>query len=152
MTDTDYNAATALGGITKGVSNLELTAAYATIANQGIYTKPRFFTQILDHNGKVLLDNTPETKRVLKDSTAFLLTDAMSQSMESSRMYGSGNLYSTSTSANLSNMSNAGKSGTTTKQQRYLVRRIHALLYGGKSGPAATTTKNFRHRQQYLLP
>ena len=102
------------GGITKGVSNLELTAAYATIANQGIYTKPRFFTQILDHNGKVLLDNTPETKRVLKDSTAFLLTDAMSQSMESSRMYGSGNLYSTSTSANLSNMSNAGKSGTTT--------------------------------------
>ena len=114
MTDTDYNAATALGGITKGVSNLELTAAYATIANQGIYTKPRFFTQILDHNGKVLLDNTPETKRVLKDSTAFLLTDAMSQSMESSRMYGSGNLYSTSTSANLSNMSNAGKSGTTT--------------------------------------
>lgn len=114
MTDTDYNAATALGGITKGVSNLELTAAYATIANQGIYTKPRFFTQILDHNGKVLLDNTPETKRVLKDSTAFLLTDAMSQSMESSRMYGSGSLYSTSTSANLSNMSNAGKSGTTT--------------------------------------
>ena len=114
MTDTDYNAATALGGITKGVSNLELTAAYATIANQGIYTKPRFFTQILDHNGKVLLDNTPETKRVLKDSTAFLLTDAMSQSMESSRMYGSGNLYSTSNSANLSNMSNAGKSGTTT--------------------------------------
>ena len=114
MTDTDYNAATALGGITKGVSNLELTAAYATIANQGIYTKPRFFTQILDHNGKVLLDNTPETKRVLKDSTAFLLTDAMSQSMESSRMYGSGNLYSTSTSANLPNMSNAGKSGTTT--------------------------------------
>ena len=114
MTDTDYNAATALGGITKGVSNLELTAAYATIANQGIYTQPRFFTQILDHNGKVLLDNTPETKRVLKDSTAFLLTDAMSQSMESSRMYGSGNLYSTSTSANLSNMSNAGKSGTTT--------------------------------------
>ena len=114
MTDTDYNAATALGGITKGVSNLELTAAYATIANQGIYTKPRFFTQILDHNGKVLLDNTPETKRVLKDSTAFLLTDAMSQSMESSRMYGSGSLYSTSTSANLPNMSNAGKSGTTT--------------------------------------
>ena len=114
MTDTDYNAATALGGITKGVSNLELTAAYATIANQGIYTKPVFFTKILDHNGKVLLENTPETKRVLKDSTAFLLTDAMSQSMESSRMYGSGNLYSTSTSANLPNMSNAGKSGTTT--------------------------------------
>ena len=71
MTDTDYNAATALGGITKGVSNLELTAAYATIANQGIYTKPRFFTQILDHNGKVLLDNTPETCNRRRLSTNF---------------------------------------------------------------------------------
>lgn len=40
LTETDYNAATALGGITKGVSNLELTGAYAAIANGGIYTKP----------------------------------------------------------------------------------------------------------------
>ena len=116
LTESDYNAATALGGITKGVSNLELTAAYATIANGGIYTKPVFFTKILDHNGKVLLENEPETKRVLKDSTAFLLTDALSQSMEGSRMYSSAgvNLNSTSAVANIPGMSNAGKSGTTT--------------------------------------
>lgn len=116
LTETDYNAATALGGITKGVSNLELTASYATIANGGIYTKPIFFTKILDHNGKVLLENEPETKRVLKDSTAFLLTDALQESMESSRMYASAgvNLNSTSAVANIPGMSNAGKSGTTT--------------------------------------
>lgn len=116
LTDTDYNAATALGGITKGVSNLELTASYATIANGGIYTKPLFFTKILDHNGKVLLENEPETKRVLKDSTAFLLTDALRESMESSRMYATAgvNLNSTSAVANIPGMSNAGKSGTTT--------------------------------------
>lgn len=116
LTESDYNAATALGGITKGVSNLELTAAYATIANGGIYTQPVFFTKILDHNGKVLLENEPETKRVLKDSTAFLLTDALSQSMEGSRMYSSAgvNLNSTSAVANIPGMSNAGKSGTTT--------------------------------------
>lgn len=116
LTESDYNAATALGGITKGVSNLELTPAYATIANGGIYTKPVFFTKILDHNGKVLLENEPETKRVLKDSTAFLLTDALSQSMEGSRMYSSAgvNLNSTSAVANIPGMSNAGKSGTTT--------------------------------------
>ena len=116
LTDTDYNAATALGGITLGVSNLELTAAYATIANGGIYTKPVFFTKILDHDGKVILENEPETKRVLKDSTAFLLTDSLSQSMESSRMYASPgvNLNATSPAANIPGMSNAGKSGTTT--------------------------------------
>lgn len=116
LTETDYNAATALGGITKGVSNLELTGAYAAIANDGIYTKPVFFTKILDHNGKVLLENEPQTKRVLKDSTAFLLTDALAESMESSRMYASPgvSLNSTSVPANIPGMSNAGKSGTTT--------------------------------------
>ncbi|WP_337425039.1 transglycosylase domain-containing protein [Alitiscatomonas sp.] len=116
LTETDYNAATPLGGITKGVSNLELTGAYAAIANGGIYTKPVFFTKILDHNGKVLLENEPQTKRVLKDSTAFLLTDALAESMESSRMYASPgvSLNSTSVPANIPGMSNAGKSGTTT--------------------------------------
>ncbi len=116
LKDTDFNPALALGGITDGVSNLELTGAYATIANGGVYTKPTFFTRILDHDGKILIDVTPETHRVLKDSTAFLLTDAMAGSMESSRKFSQGNSGpgSTSTAANIPGMSNAGKSGTTT--------------------------------------
>ena len=116
LTDTDLNAATALGGITDGVSNLELTAAYASIANGGVYTKPIFFTRILDHDGKILIDNEPEIHRVLKDSTAFLLTDALADSMESNRKFArSGvNVNSTSVSASIPGMSNAGKSGTTT--------------------------------------
>lgn len=116
LTSTDLNAATALGGLTVGVTNLELTGAYASIANGGVYTKPIFFTKIIDHNGKILINNEPETRRVLKESTAFLLTDAMKDSMESNRKFArSGvNVNSTSTRANLANMSNAGKSGTTT--------------------------------------
>lgn len=112
----DQGAALALGGLTKGVSNLELTAAYASIANEGVYTKPRFFSKILDHNGKVLIDNEPETKQVLKDSTAFLLTDAMAESMKSNRLFARPgiSITSTSTRAALTNMSAAGKSGTTT--------------------------------------
>ena len=43
MSDKDYNASTALGGITSGVSNLELTGAYAAIAAGGVYTKPVVF-------------------------------------------------------------------------------------------------------------
>ena len=116
LTDTDFNPATALGGLTKGVSNLELTAAFASIANKGVYTKPVFYTKIIDHDGKVLIDNTPETRRVLKESTAFLLTDAMAQSMVSNRKFSRGgvNVNSTSTRAKIANMSCAGKSGTTT--------------------------------------
>lgn len=117
LTPTDYNPSAALGGLTDGVTNLELTAAYAAIANGGVYTKPVFFTKILDHNGKILINNEPETHRVLKDSTAFLLTDAMKDSMESNRKFARQgvNVNSTSTRCNIPNMSNAGKSGTTTK-------------------------------------
>ena len=53
INDKIYNDAlepTALGGITQGVSTLELTSAYAAIANGGSYTKPVFYTKILDHN------------------------------------------------------------------------------------------------------
>ncbi len=73
----DINYPMALGGLTDGVSNLELTAAYASIANSGVYTKPRFYTKILDHDGKVLLTKEPEHEQVMKESTAFLLTSAM---------------------------------------------------------------------------
>ncbi len=48
----------ALGGITNGVTNLELCAAYAAIANEGMYAAPLFFTKILNRNGTVLLDAT----------------------------------------------------------------------------------------------
>ena len=113
LTDTDYNPALALGGITKGVSNLELTGAFATVANGGVYTKPVFFTKILDHDGKVLIENKPDTHRVLKDSTAFLLTDAMADSMKSSRKFSSNGPSSTSAAASIPGMSAAGKSGTT---------------------------------------
>ncbi|MCD7882559.1 MAG: transglycosylase domain-containing protein [Lachnospiraceae bacterium] len=53
---TDVIQPLALGGITNGVTNLELCAAYASIANGGMYGTPLFFTKILDRNGNVLLD------------------------------------------------------------------------------------------------
>ena len=100
------NQSLCLGGLTDGVTNLELTAAYATIANNGVYIKPKFFTKILDHDGNVLIDNTaPESQTVLKESTAWLITDAMEDVMTSG----------TGTSAYFgASMPQAGKSGTTT--------------------------------------
>lgn len=107
LADDDNNQALALGGITKGVTNLELTAAYATIANSGTYVRPRFYTKILDHDGNVLIDNTPQTHGVLKDSTAWLLTNAMEDVVTKG----------TGTSVNFDNMAIAGKTGTTTKNR-----------------------------------
>jgi penicillin-binding protein 1A len=100
---TDITQSLALGGITKGVTNLELTAAYAAIANGGTYTKPIFYTKILDHDGNVLIDNTPRTSTVIKETTAFLLTNAMQDVVT----VGTGKVV------NFGTMPIAGKTGTT---------------------------------------
>ena len=67
----------ALGGIYNGVTNLELTAAYAAIANEGTYTRPIFYTRIEDQDGNVVIDNTQETNQAISKTTAVLLTNAL---------------------------------------------------------------------------
>ena len=103
---TDIQYPTALGGLTVGVTNFELTAAFASIANQGVYTEPIMYTKIIDHNGKVLLENEPETRQVMKATTAWLLTDAMKDVVTK----GTGGRVR----FNEINMPIAGKTGTTT--------------------------------------
>lgn len=73
----DIQLPTALGGLTDGVTNVELTAAYAAIANGGTYIKPVYYTKIVDSKGNVLLQNSKSGKKVMKNTTAWLLTDAM---------------------------------------------------------------------------
>lgn len=125
---TDIALPMALGGLTKGVTNLELTSAFASIANNGVYNKATFYTKVIDHNGNVLLNKTPVTRtetsadneqitvttgpdsrQVMKDSTAFLLTDAMQDVVKS----GTGTFLQ----FREINMPLAGKTGTTTKNK-----------------------------------
>ncbi len=100
----DAGEATALGGITNGVYNIELTAAYAAIANAGTYTEPILYTQIYDNLGNLLFENTPATHTAMKDSTAYLITSAMQDVVSKG----------TGTAAKLSGYVAAGKTGTTT--------------------------------------
>lgn len=105
---TDIGYPMALGGLTDGITNLEITAAYASIASGGIYTKPRFYTKVLDHNGNVILDNVPNSSRVIKETTAFLLTNAMEDVVSASGATGlRAKFYNT-------DLPLAGKTGTTT--------------------------------------
>ncbi len=99
----DIGQPMALGGISMGVKNVEITAAYAAIANQGTYIEPTFFTKILDSQGNLLIEKKPASRRVLKEQTAFLLTSAMQDVMT----------RGTGASAQLPNMPCAGKTGTT---------------------------------------
>lgn len=97
------NQTLALGGLTDGVYNYEICSAYAAIANGGVYNTPTLYTRILDHDGNVLLEGTGETRTVVKDSTAALLTSAMQDVVNGG----------TGSRAQLDNMPVAGKTGTT---------------------------------------
>ena len=100
----DIQQSLALGGITNGVTNEELNAAYACIANDGTYIKPKLYTKVLDHDGNIILDNTiPQSKQVIKETTAFLLTSAMEDVVT----------VGTGGSVNFGGMPIAGKTGTT---------------------------------------
>ncbi|MGN0329654.1 MAG: transglycosylase domain-containing protein [Kineothrix sp.] len=101
---TDIHQSLALGGITIGVTNEELNAAYAAIANHGTYIKPKLYNTVVDQQGNVILDNTlPESKQVIKETTAFLLTDAMVDVVTKG----------TGKAVNFGSMAIAGKTGTT---------------------------------------
>lgn len=100
----DIQQSLALGGVTVGVTNEELNAAYAAIANGGTYIKPKLYTKVIDHDGNVILDNTePDSRQVIKETTAWLLTDAMMDVVT----------QGTGASVNFGGMAIAGKTGTT---------------------------------------
>ena len=100
----DIQQSLGLGGLTDGVTNEELNAAYAAIANGGTYIKPKLYTKVVDHDGNVILDNTqPDSRQVIKETTAWLLTSAMMDVV----------IQGTGASCNFGNMAIAGKTGTT---------------------------------------
>lgn len=122
-TYTDIALPLALGGLTKGVTNLELTNGFASIANGGTHYKTSFYTKIYDHDGNLLLENDNEGQQVMKESTAWLLTNAMEDVIKSG----------TATKARFKKISlaQAGKSGTTTHNKDLWFVGYTPYLTGG---------------------
>lgn len=93
-----------LGGLTKGVSVLDITAAYGTFANKGIYTEPYTYTKVVDRYGNTVIEKDIESRRVFSEETATIMTSVLKSSAEGSL----------GISAKLSSgMPSAGKTGTT---------------------------------------
>ncbi len=118
----DKTLALALGGLTKGVTPLELNAAYGAIANNGVYVEPIFYTRVLDHDGAILLNNEPATKTVMKETTAFLLTSSMQSVINA----GTGSLAK----FREVKMPVAGKTGTTSDDIDLLLSAYTPYLVG----------------------
>lgn len=105
----DATYSTALGGMTHGVSPLEMTSAFGTLANQGVYIKPITFTEIRDRHGNLILENNPEKQQAVSPEVAYVMTDMLHNVVTSG----------TGTSARLDNrqIPVAGKTGTTNNQK-----------------------------------
>lgn len=92
----------ALGGLTNGVSPLQMAAAYATFANQGVYIEPYVIKRIEDVQGQVLYRH-PQGSTVMKVSTADFVADVLRTAVDSG----------TGTRAKIRGVQVAGKTGTT---------------------------------------
>ena len=103
----DDNLAMALGGLTKGVTPLEMASAYGTFANKGVHVKPTAIVKILDRDGNVLEDASTlekeETKtRVMSEREAYEMTTMLEGVID----------HGTGTAAAIGRPA-AGKTGTT---------------------------------------
>ena len=102
---TDETLSTALGGMTRGVSPLEMNTAFNVLANGGIYIKPITFTSVYDRHGNLILENTPEQHQVITPQVAYIMTDMLRGVVTSPRGTGG--------RANIGSIPVAGKTGTT---------------------------------------
>jgi penicillin-binding protein 1A len=73
----DRNLAMSLGGLTRGVTPLEIASAYGVLANQGVRVEPIMIVKVVDRNGKLLEQATPKEKAVVNERSAFILTDML---------------------------------------------------------------------------
>ena len=73
----DKNFATSLGGLTKGVTPLEITSAYCTFANKGVYVPHTAITKVLDRNGKIIEQADGAGKVVISEESAADLTSML---------------------------------------------------------------------------
>ncbi len=66
-----------IGGAVHGSSTLQMAAAYATLANKGVYIEPTFYTKLEDSNGNVVVEPKQETRRVISEANAFIISDIL---------------------------------------------------------------------------
>ena len=106
LSDTgDNGLSLAIGGLTTGISPLEMAAAYATIANDGVYREPLFYTKVEDADGKIVLDAKQETTEVFSAQTAYIVKDMLTSVVTDSG--------ATASYCKLSGIDVAAKTGTT---------------------------------------
>ena len=105
LTKNDEGLPLALGGLDKGISPLQMAGAYSTIANDGIYIEPTFYTKIDRKNGSKILESKQEKRRVFSKEVAYILKSLLTQPVIGEN--------GTATYCKISGVDVAAKTGTT---------------------------------------
>ncbi len=100
----DNNLPLALGGVSDGISPLQMAGAYAAIANNGEYITPTFYTKIEDRNGNTIIEAKQPKEKVFSEKTTYLLKELLTEPTKSG---------GTASGCKISNMDTAAKTGTT---------------------------------------
>ena len=112
----DNNLALAIGGLTYGISPLEMAAAYATIANDGNYIEPSFYSKVEDSDGKIVLEPNQKTEKAFSAQAAYVMKDLLKSTISGADGYAG-----TATYCAIKGMDVAAKTGTTNeKKDRWL--------------------------------
>lgn len=104
--DNDETLSTAMGGLTQGISPLEMAGAYAAIANDGTYIEPTFYTKVVDSNGNTVMEPNQRTEKVFSEQNAFITKMMLENVVTGSR--------GTATYCKISGIDTAAKTGTST--------------------------------------
>ena len=78
----DNVLALALGGLTWGVSPVQMAGAYATIANGGVYQAPTFYSKVVDENGNIILKPDQQQKRVMSEEAAYVVKEMLTEAVK----------------------------------------------------------------------
>lgn len=105
LTAEDETLVLSLGGLQKGISPLEMAGAYATIANDGEYIEPTFYSSIENEAGKTILKTEQEKRRVVSKEVAYIVKDILTQPVKGAN--------GTATYCKISGVDVAAKTGTT---------------------------------------
>ena len=105
LTDKDESLMLALGGLEKGITPLEMAGAYATIANNGTYIEPTFYTKIVNSNGKEIIKTNQKKTKVISEEVAYIIKKLLEQPVEGEN--------GTAKACKIEGMDVAAKTGTT---------------------------------------
>ena len=149
LTEKDNNLTLALGGLDRGISPLQMAAAYATIANDGVYIEPTFYTKVVNASNRNIITAKQKTRRVFSKNVAYIIKELLTEPVNGE--------YGTAKYCKIAGMDVAAKTGTTDENyDRWLCGftpyytgvawygydQNETVLYGGKKNPAGIIWAN----------